>query len=444
MPVYRNSRVVSLLALLLCLAGMVWLIASLVSVRSRIDRVCDGEAERARHIADNFINRLPNNIPSYPRGVLPADAPAAVYSQELVKKREVARMTLLDQNERSVYSVGNGTAEVYAPFPRSPLSAGKALMLEDRGGIALTVPVTRQSQVVATVGIILPLSAELASIDASRRFYWSGLALDAVLLVVCAFTLILNMPVSFILYPFTWIKGRLLRLHGAEPDIAAINESVAIITRSLQQNGAEALFAQQQQDFQPAEAEPFCSTEADVGETLSAIGESHGGLDVQSDVAIVGVQMKTALDSLSSQRNMDEIELISSCHEDTPPVAIMPEQLQLVLLNLLLNALDFMPGGGKLVVRAKYDRLQHDKDNITAAMVRIDVLDSGKGLSARQQNRIFSPDYRPRSLPRDVIYRLLQAKGLIEAAEGRLVLKSKPGKGSCFTIWLPPNPDVFR
>lgn len=117
--------------------------------------------------------------------------------------------------------------------------------------------------------------------------------------------------------------------------------------------------------------------------------------------------------------------------EDDVIVAADPERLQQVLLNLIDNAVKYSTDDTPITVSLLS----------TPDYVRIEVRDQGIGIPLNHQQRIFERFYRvSMGMPR-VGYGtglgLAIAKSLIEAMDGRIVVRSCPGEGSLFTILLP-------
>lgn len=113
-----------------------------------------------------------------------------------------------------------------------------------------------------------------------------------------------------------------------------------------------------------------------------------------------------------------------------PVLTVDPDRLAQVLGNLLSNALKYTPVNGAVSVEAG---LQNE-------VVWIRVSDTGPGLSKEEQGHIFEPFYRSQRgqrFPQGLGLGLTLAQDLIAAHRGRLDVKSQPGQGSCFTIWLP-------
>jgi len=115
------------------------------------------------------------------------------------------------------------------------------------------------------------------------------------------------------------------------------------------------------------------------------------------------------------------------------------ERLQRVLSNLAVNGVKFTPDGGAVALTARS----------AGGWVQIDVRDTGIGIVAEQQARIFDPFHQGtrmigNRLPEGTGLGLTLAKSLIELHGGRISLSSVPDSGSTFTIELPLHSPVMR
>ncbi|EAQ81225.1 sensor protein HYDH [Blastopirellula marina DSM 3645] len=126
--------------------------------------------------------------------------------------------------------------------------------------------------------------------------------------------------------------------------------------------------------------------------------------------------------------------------DDVPPALAIGNQIQQVLLNLLINARQAMPKGGRLVVRLSHDAAE----GVVSLMVR----DSGTGIPADQLPKIFDPFFSTKSGPDEsgkggTGLGLATCRDIIEAHEGKIRVQSTVGVGTAFTIRLPAvNPIV--
>ncbi len=112
-----------------------------------------------------------------------------------------------------------------------------------------------------------------------------------------------------------------------------------------------------------------------------------------------------------------------------PVVEVDPDRISQALGNLLSNAVKYTPANGAVTVEA----------GETGEALWIRVSDSGPGIPADQQAKIFEPFYREpgKRFAHGMGLGLSIARDLISAHGGRLELESAPGSGSQFTIWLP-------
>ena len=117
-----------------------------------------------------------------------------------------------------------------------------------------------------------------------------------------------------------------------------------------------------------------------------------------------------------------------------PKVSANPGQLQQVLLNLLVNARQAMPQGGRLILRLAHDALLGSVD----LMVR----DTGCGMTTDVMRRMFDPHFSTKSGPDETGkggsgLGLTACREIVEAHRGRIRVESAPGKGTAITIRLP-------
>ncbi len=128
---------------------------------------------------------------------------------------------------------------------------------------------------------------------------------------------------------------------------------------------------------------------------------------------------------------------IEQVFEPTPPVLANGNQIQQVLLNLLINARQAMPDGGRIIIGLKHDR----KNGAVDLVVR----DTGKGMPPEKLKRIFEPFFSTKQGPDETGkggtgLGLSACRDIIENHRGRIRVDSSQGKGTAFTIKLPLAP----
>ncbi len=135
------------------------------------------------------------------------------------------------------------------------------------------------------------------------------------------------------------------------------------------------------------------------------------------------------------EREMSKYRIrVEKRFEEIPPAYVNGNQIQQVLLNLLINARQAMPGGGHLSIKLSYDRANE--------MIDLVVRDYGSGIPAEKLRHIFDPFFSTKSGP-DASGKggtglgLSMCRDIIEAHQGRIRVDSTPGVGTAFTLKLP-------
>jgi two-component system, NtrC family, sensor kinase len=127
------------------------------------------------------------------------------------------------------------------------------------------------------------------------------------------------------------------------------------------------------------------------------------------------------------QKSLDDVELRVTVEESLPPVAMAPERLEQVLLNLMMNAADAVRRpGGRIAVDAT-----RDDDH-----VRITVEDDGGGIAASVRDRLFEPFVTTKDVGRGTGLGLAICRGLVEAAGGTIHAEDG-ADGARFVLALP-------
>jgi PAS domain S-box-containing protein len=132
--------------------------------------------------------------------------------------------------------------------------------------------------------------------------------------------------------------------------------------------------------------------------------------------------VRRALDRYPVPQN---IAVILKLPEALPPCYADPRQVVQVLGNLVVNACQAMPEGGKLALTGRKK----------GKMLAISVSDSGVGIQPENMGKLFEPLYTTK--PKGIGLGLAVSKKLIEANGGRIEVTSVAGKGSVFTVLLP-------
>jgi signal transduction histidine kinase/CheY-like chemotaxis protein len=138
----------------------------------------------------------------------------------------------------------------------------------------------------------------------------------------------------------------------------------------------------------------------------------------------------------------ENIDLVWRLSAGLHPVKFDPGQIEQVLLNLVVNASDAMPRGGKLTIAT--DNVVLDEDYVeehpearTGPHAMVAVSDTGSGMDAATRERIFDPYFTTKKLGRGTGLGLSTAYGIVRQGGGNIWVYSELGRGTTFKVYLP-------
>jgi signal transduction histidine kinase/CheY-like chemotaxis protein len=158
----------------------------------------------------------------------------------------------------------------------------------------------------------------------------------------------------------------------------------------------------------------------------------------RQDLIVRPVDVGSLLDGMSDliRRSLDPAIQVEISHSpELPPARVDPNQLELAILNLAINARDAMPGGGKLRIHA--DSVPAHDGPRAEDCVRIVVQDNGTGMDERTLARAVEPFFSTKGVGKGTGLGLSMVHGLAAQLGGSLHLDSAPGKGTTAEILLP-------
>lgn len=118
-----------------------------------------------------------------------------------------------------------------------------------------------------------------------------------------------------------------------------------------------------------------------------------------------------------------------------------PNQLELAILNLAVNARDAMPKGGTIAIAAKEENVAGAIDLKAGRYVRLSVSDGGCGMDEATRRRALEPFFTTKGVGKGTGLGLSMVHGMIQQSGGRFVLKSSKGVGTTVELWLPVAAD---
>jgi signal transduction histidine kinase len=119
--------------------------------------------------------------------------------------------------------------------------------------------------------------------------------------------------------------------------------------------------------------------------------------------------------------------VIKNLDSNLPHIKIDTSKIKQVVWNLMINAAEAMPNGGKLALSTSFSE---DKKSVV-----IDITDTGKGIPQENINKLFDPFFTTKESGSGL--GLAVSYGIIQQHQGHIKATSKKGQGTTFTVVLP-------
>ncbi len=158
-----------------------------------------------------------------------------------------------------------------------------------------------------------------------------------------------------------------------------------------------------------------------IRQFLSALRPSKPNLRPCDIVALVGETLNVMRVDIENRR----IAVAVAAHGQTPPALVDPDQIKQVFFNLVKNAMEAMPDGGRLDIGISSGD----------AFLRLDFRDNGVGIPEDRLGRIFEPYHTTK--PKGTGLGLMIVQRIVHDHGGHIEVSSKEGEGTCFRVLLP-------
>jgi two-component system NtrC family sensor kinase len=143
----------------------------------------------------------------------------------------------------------------------------------------------------------------------------------------------------------------------------------------------------------------------------------------------LGPRLKDIAGLLQRQAKVRNVSLELDLDESLPRVLIDPLELEQVLVNLITNAFQAMPQGGRVTITA----------GRAGDGVDLEVVDTGQGMPPEVRERLFEPFFTTKPPGQGTGLGLAVCYGLVRSWGGRLEVESEPGQGTVMRLCLPPG-----
>jgi signal transduction histidine kinase len=143
----------------------------------------------------------------------------------------------------------------------------------------------------------------------------------------------------------------------------------------------------------------------------------------------IGEVLDDTVQLLEPQLRRNQIEVVRDYDSVAPRVFGNSGKLQQVFTNLLLNARDAIPAGGRITIRT--EAVDHS--------VLVEVIDTGIGIDPENVAKIYDPFYTTKGVGRGTGLGLAVSYGIVQEHSGHISVESAPGRGTTFRITLPTS-----
>jgi signal transduction histidine kinase len=139
--------------------------------------------------------------------------------------------------------------------------------------------------------------------------------------------------------------------------------------------------------------------------------------------------LNEVLSLASKQPSFQKVEISKALDPSLPRVSGDPVQLKEVFLNIVSNAGEAMPRGGRVAVSSKF--------NNGGGNIEVAIHDTGHGVSPENLNKIFMPFFTTKQIGQGTGLGLAIAYGIVKMHRGSIDVESKQGEGTTFVVKLP-------
>jgi two-component system, cell cycle sensor histidine kinase and response regulator CckA len=166
---------------------------------------------------------------------------------------------------------------------------------------------------------------------------------------------------------------------------------------------------------------------------------AFGRKQVLNPVSLNLNEVATGLEKMLRRILHEDITLVLHLAPHLGCAMADPGQIEQVIMNLVVNARDAMPGGGRLTIATA--NVELDDDQVSGLnpgrYVMLSVSDTGTGMDAATKARMFEPFFTTKEVGKGTGLELPTVYGILKQSGGHITVYSEPGVGSTFRAYLP-------
>jgi len=481
----RFSLTFYILSALSTMLVLTWILLSLISFKTAENDLFTQKGEQGRLLLSSIVELLP-------RPLAPAEpgTPAARHVELLRNDKGFGGLLVVDGSGRELYAVSDRSgpdAEVL-----SVLRSGRGTFQVSGDGRSgrCYLAIMEQGKVVGAARLTLSLLPEQERLKGSRHLFLAYFVLDFLLLLVLGSYLLSRtvvLPIRKLLSATRRIaagdlgdsvhvpgstevaelsdafNSMVLALRGKREEVEEKVASLNRANREIVEARSEAIHSEKMASVGLLAAgmaheigTPLAAimgytgiladelaADAEKADYLRRIAEESQRIDrivrglldyarpkgVQREKVEVLPLLEKVVELLKAQGALKLLEVSVEVEPTLPILQADPHQLEQLLINLIMNAKDAMPLGGKLQLTGSR----------SGTDVVIQVIDSGHGMPPEHLPLVFDPFFTTKEPGRGTGLGLAIAARIAESCGGRLTVQSELGKGSRFTMKLPAH-----